>query len=241
MKKFIVLISVLALVLLAACDTRVIMPEDVERNVLSVQGSSEFEVAPDEAKIRVRIDTRGPTASEAQDANRQVANSVRSAIRNAGVRDSDIETAEYRVSRLREWDSEFERQVDRGFQAYNVFVVTMQELENVGRVLDAAGQAGAVIDNVQFTLSESLMDEVREEALRQAAGNAKLKAQALAEGLGVRISKVDSASEGHVYMPMARAGGVMMASMDVAEAAPTPIEPSDVQVRAQVSVSYEIA
>lgn len=231
------LVSVLAL-LLVACETRVIMPEDVQRDVLSVQGQSEFEVAPDEAQIRVRIDTRGSSASEAQDANRQLANSVRSAVRSVGVRDADIETVEYRVQRLREWDPELERQVDRGFQAYNVFVVTMQELEKIGRVLDAAGQAGASIDKVQFTLSERLMDEVREEALRQAAANAKLKAEALADGLGVRISRVSSASEGHVYMPVAR-GGVMMASMDM-EKAPTPIEPRDVSVSAQVSVSYEI-
>jgi len=245
MKKITMIFCVLALFMLASCTTQVIMPEDEKFNSLSVEGKSEFDVAPDEAVIRVRVETQSMTAQDAQTMNRETANNVRSALRRAGISDDEIETAEYNVRKVQEWDRELERTVDKGYRVYNVFKVTTDNLEKVGDYLDAAVQAGANnIDSVNFQLSNKAMSEAKTEALRRAATNARAKADALADGMGVMLDGVLSVGEGSVNIyPMRAMAETMMVKaggMYGEEMAPTPIEPEAVRVNANVQVSYKI-
>jgi hypothetical protein len=245
MKKITMIFGVLALLMLAACTTQVIMPEDEKYNSLSVGGKSEFDVSPDEAIIRVRVESQSLTAQEAQEANRITANNVREALRRAGIRDDEIETAEYNVRKVQEWDGHLERTVDKGYRVYNVFKITTKNLDKLGDYLDAAVQAGANnIDSVNFQLSDKALSEAKTEALRRSAKNARAKAEALADGMGVTLDGVLSVGEGsvNVYpmramaeMSMVKAGGMYDEEM-----APTPIEPEAVRVSANVQVSYKI-
>lgn len=243
MKKITMIFGVLALFMLASCTTQVIMPEDEKFNTLSVQGSSEFDVAPDEAEIRVRIESQSMNAQEAQDANRVTANSVRDALRRAGVYGEEIETVEYNVRKVQEWDRELERSVDKGYRVYNVFKISTDRLDRVGDYIDVAVQAGANnIDSVNFQLSNEAMAEAKTEALRRAAGNAKAKADALADGMGVMLDGVMSVGEGNVniYPMRAMAETAMVKAGGMYDGAPTPIEPESVRVNANVQVSYRI-
>lgn len=244
MKKYAIVFGLLALMMLASCTTQIVMPEDEKYNALTVQGSSEFDVSPDEAVIRVRVESQSLTAQEAQDANRKTANNVRDALRRAGVSDKDIETVDYNVQKIREWDHNLERMVDKGFRVYNVFKLTTTNLDKVGDYLDVAVQAGANnIDSVNFELSEDEMEKARTEALRQAAVNAKSKAEALADGMGVMLDGVLSVDESNVNVfPMRAMDAAMVKAggMYDEEMAPTPIAPESVRVNANVHVSYKI-
>ena len=245
MNKTIIAFLAVLLIALTACETRVIMeqPGVQPSNAVSVQGMSEFEVAPDLAKIRFRLETRSLTAQDAQLKNRQAQDSVIAALTQAGVRKSDIETTDYRVDRWVEWDYDMQRQVDKGYIVTNSFIVSTKELERVGALLDAGIQAGANnVDSISFELSDAKDKEVKTEALKQAAQNARDKASALADGAGVRLGKVLSLQENsYVVMPYARYDTMAMkAEMGAPEVPPTAISPQSVQVSAQVSVSYEI-
>lgn len=243
MKKSILFV-VLALLLLAACETRVIMPQPGEQpNTLSVNGASEFEVAPDLAKVRFRVEILSPTAQGAQSKNREIANSVRDALLRAGVRSDELETSDYRVEKVQEWNYEQNKMVEKGYRATNAFVVETKNLESVGTLLDVGVQAGATnVESISFELSEAKQREVKTEALRRAATNAREKAVALAEGSGVVIAKVRTITENSYYVqPFYRADVMAMAESKGGMAAPTPISPGQVQVSAQVSVSYEVA
>ncbi len=242
MKKSILFV-VLALLMLAACETRVIMPQPGEQpNTLSVNGASEFEVAPDLAKVRFRVEILSPTAQDAQARNRQVANSVRDALLRAGVRSDEIETSDYRVEKVQEWNYEQNKMVEKGFRATNAFTVSTKNLESVGSLLDVGVQAGATnVESISFELSDAKEREVKTEALRRAATNAREKAIALAEGSGVMLGKVRTITENSYYVQPFYRADVMAMKAEGAAAPPTPIYPGQVQVSAQVSVSYAVA
>jgi len=241
MKKMIALMMVV-LALLTACETRVVMEQPgAQANALTVQGSTEFEAAPDIAKVRFRVETQSLTAQDAQNKNRGIANAVHDALVRAGVRESELETTDYHVEKVQEWDPTGQKMVDKGYRASNAFVVSTKQLDQVGSLLDVGVQAGANnVESITFQLSDAKQKEVKTEALRRAAQNAREKAEALAEGTNVRLGKVKSVSENsYVVLPYARYD-VMAMKSEGAMAPPTPISPESVKVSAQVSVSYEV-
>src|SRR5574341_197412 len=145
MNKTLLLIGIL-LIGLVACETRVIMepqPGVTPQNAITVQGATEFDVAPDLAKVRFRVETQSLTAQDAQDKNREIGNAVVSALKQSGIRDNEIETVDYRIEKIQEWDPKMERMVDKGYRASNAFVISTTDLEKVGPLLDVGVQAGA--------------------------------------------------------------------------------------------------
>jgi len=243
MNKTILLVAVL-MIALTACTTRVIMeqPGVQPQNAISVQGSTEFDVAPDLAKVRFRIETQSTTAQDAQLRNRETGSAVMTALKQAGIRDNEIETTDYRIEKVQEWDPTGQKMIDKGYRVYNAFVVSTKDLAKVGALLDVGVQAGANnVESINFELSDAKQKEVKTESLRKATTNAREKAEALADGAGVKLGKVLTLSENsYVIMPYAR-GEMMMAKADMgAPEPPTEVSPQNVRISAQVSVTYEI-
>jgi len=232
------------MIALTACTTRVVMeqPGQQPQNAISVQGSTEFDVAPDLAKISFRLETLSPTAQDAQLKNRDIGSAVMSALKQAGVSQNEIQTTDYRVEKVQEWDPTGQKMVDKGFRVSNAFIVSTKDLAKVGTLLDVGIQAGANnVESLSFELSDAKQKEVKTESLKKATMNAREKAEALADGAGVKLGKVLTLSENsYVVMPYAR-GEMMSAKADMgAPTPPTEISPQDVHISAQVSVSYEI-
>ena len=81
-----------------------------------------------------------------------------------------------------------------GYTATNVVEVTLDDLTLVNKVIDTATQSGAnVVQKLQFQLKNRAA--VRAQALRQAAQQARISADAIAAGLGVKVVRVMSAEE----------------------------------------------
>lgn len=243
MNKTMILLAIL-LIALTACETKVVMEQPGAQlsNAISVQGSSEFDVAPDLAKVRFRIETLSPTAQDAQLRNREIGASVKAALLKAGVRENEIETVDYRIEKVQEWDPQYEKMIEKGYKTSNAFVVTTKDLEKVGPLLDVGVQAGANnVESISFELSDAKQKEVKTEALKMATKNAREKADALADGAGVRLGKLLSLQESSYFIaPVARYDTMAMKA-EMAGAPPTEVSPQSVHVSAQVSVSYEIA
>jgi len=244
MNKTIIGILAVLMIALTACEVKVVSqpPGQEPQNAIMVQGSTEFDVAPDLAKVRFRVETMSVTAQDAQVRNREIGASVKDALTQAGVRANEIETVDYRIEKVQEWDPENNKMVDKGYRATNAFVVSTKDLEKVGPLLDVGVQAGANnVESISFELSDEKQNEVKTEALRKATQNARGKAEALADGAGVRLGKVLSLSESSYYVqPFYREAMMAKADMGGMEVPPTDISPQTVHISAQVSVSYEI-
>ena len=208
--------------------------------VIAVQGSAEIRVAPDEATVRLGILRQANTAQAAQEQANATAQQILSAITQLGVPQQQIQTSRLNLSPIFAPRGPESREAPRivAYQAANLISIRLDDLSQVGPAIDAGLKAGAnQLEGVQFGLRNEL--PAREQALKQAVNEARRKADAIAEALNVRLDGVLDVSEGGVSVtPRTEFGDVVMARS--LEAAPTPVSPGQLEVRASVSIRYRI-
>ncbi len=212
-----------------------------QKQTISVSGEYETFAAPDKAEIYFRVETQKLTAKDAQDLNSEYSDAAIASLKKAGVASADIETTDYRIEKVRDWNPQTYDYEDKGYRATHVFKVTTLKIEDVGTLLQVAVDAGVnSIDDVVFSLSKEKERDVKTTVMQQAATKAKEKAIALASSLDVKLGKVVSVTESsYSYVPYRY--GLAETAMISSKAAPAPqISPEQVQVSATVSVSFEI-
>lgn len=210
---------------------------------VTAQGNAELEIMPDEAEVRIALETKAKTAKAAQDQNSQLMSNVQSALKQAGVRSDKIESVGYNIYPEQEWDPVTGRSKETGYRVYHVLKVTTDDIEKIGTFAQVAVDAGANrIEGINFRLSKTLEKQVKEEAIKQASVSAKEKAEAIAGGLGVRLGELLSVSESSFgWGPVYRDYGMAEMSKGGSDVMPAPsVEPEMVNVNAQISVVYRI-
>jgi uncharacterized protein YggE len=212
--------------------------------MLTVSGSGEARVAPDEATVRLGVIAQAATARAAQEQVSRAAGAVLEAIRKLGIKDEDIQTSGLSLSPLySQGRPNQENQAPRitGYQANNTVTVRVEDLTKVGPVIDAGLAAGAnTLDGVEFGLRND--EAARAQALADAAGKARAKAQTLAKTLGLTLGNILEVAEGGVAItppPYPRYGRVAMA--ELAASADTPVSAGQVGVQASVTIRYRIS
>ncbi len=149
---------------------------------------------------------------------------------------AEIKTVSYSLNPDYRYPKDGGKPTITGYTATNVVRVTLNDLTRVGQAIDAATRSGAnQVHRLQFTLKDE--QAAQSQALRAAAVKAKAEAEALAQALGLKIARVLSvveSSEG--VQPIMR--DVMLARAEAA--APTPVEPGTIEVRATVTLTVEI-
>ena len=202
---------------------------------ISVSASGEVTTDPDLARVSLAVERTEETADAARDAVAQDVNRMRGALREAGVADDQVRTVSFSI--FPEYDYSERAPELVGYRAVHAFEVEVAPGE-AGAVIDAAVAAGATrVTGVTFTVTDATAREIRTEALGLAMDDARADADTLATAAGVSITGVHTISTTDVGVSPVResfeAGG--------AEArAPTILEPGQVSVTAQVSVTYRI-
>jgi uncharacterized protein YggE len=117
----------------------------------------------------------------------------------------------------------------------NVVRVTVDDLDKVGGVIDAATQAGANhVESVRYTVKDQQV--LHSQAVREAALKARANADALASALNLKITRIVSVEEGDASGPGADASD----PRDPAGPAPAPIQSSSFVVTANVTLTVEV-
>lgn len=204
----------------------------LRRGAVRATGQASLSVSPDLARVTVSVETRAATANDAANQNATQTNALLTILRQFLGANADIKTVGYSLSPVYVYPKEGAPTIT-GYTAVNSLQVSLSDLSQVGRLIDLAVQGGASrIQGIQFTLKDP--QPVQTRALRQAAEQAKIQAEAIAAGLGVRTGGVLWAEE---------SSGVQPVSLDVVRAAApttTPVEPGLVVVTANVTVELEI-
>jgi hypothetical protein len=185
--------------------------------------------------VDVGVVTEAPEAKDAARLNAEKLDSVLTAIRNALGAGAKFETVSYSLNPVYRHPEPRREPVLTGYSATNVVRVKDLALDKVGEVIDLATSSGAnSVSNIAFGLRDEAAAKAR--ALREAANDAKAKADALADALGVQVLGILSVSEGEPDivrpMPMYRAEMAMAQGA----APPTPIEAGAIEVRASVTL-----
>jgi uncharacterized protein len=214
----------------------------LSQNNVNVQGSAEIKALPDLVTVYFNVQTNGSTSKEANDKNAVIVDNVITNLVKQGFERKDITTENFNIYPDTYWDGN--KQVDRGYQATHSIKVQIStaQTDKIGSVIDAGVNAGAMISYINFELSLAKQNEYKTEALKLATQDARIKAEAIASGLGKNLGKVVSISDSSFdYYPWPVYRNDMM-SVGAAEAkvATTSIQPGSQTINARVSVSYKI-
>jgi uncharacterized protein YggE len=195
-------------------------------STITVTGSGTVDASPDRASFDFGVTTNGGTAAAALSSNSAQARAIVTALKKAGVAESDIQTTQ--VSLWPQTSSNGTRIT--GYQASNSVQVTAG-LGKSGALVDAAVGAGA--NNVGGpNLDTADRSALYEEALKQAIGDAKGKAQAIAAGAGLTLGSLVKVAEGGGPAPMP------LFAEDRAAGESVPIEAGTEHIQASVTVTY---
>jgi hypothetical protein len=215
-------------------------------SVLTVSAEGRSTRVPDLAVFTAGVTTEGKTASEALTANARQMNATLAALKSTGVAARDIQTSNLSVSpvygqprRLPDGTTEGDP-VIVGYRATNQVQVKQRDLARYGQTIDTLVKAGAnQVDGPSFQLdkADAAMDEARVNAVTKARARAELYARAA----GLKVVRVLTISEAGGYSPQppmlyARADKMMMASP-----APSPVAAGELDLTAQVTITFELA
>jgi len=225
----------------AACAAGQEIGASREPPVIRVSASAEVSIQPDHAIVRLGVLAQAADASSAQNQVNETMQRVLDRMREIGMPDRTLRTEDlslYPVYGDQPYPQRGEPQEPKivGYRASNVVSVEVGELARIGEVIDAGIEAGA--NQLQGIVFGARNDAgARAEAMKLAIEEARIQADAIASALGVRITGVREVIAGgyDVRPPMPYVEARL--ARDIAA---TPVEPGQVDITANVTVTYEI-
>lgn len=212
--------------------------------VVIASGEHRIKVAPDQAWVIVSLQTRDAKAPEARRLGAVAMTTVTAALRKSGLGADAIQTIGFALQPEYEYVSG--RQRMKGFILSNQVQVRIDDVSKVADVLDAVGSLSlpassmVTIAGLRFDLKNRA--SVERDALRGAVEDAMARAKAMAAGAGLALGRTLRIEEGvNQVMPKFNEPVMMARASRGGEAqVETPIEPADIEIRAQVSLTIEI-
>jgi uncharacterized protein YggE len=199
---------------------------------LSVTGEGEIKLRPDLALLDLDVVTTAKTAQQAVQQNAERMNRVIDALKDMGIRAADIQTIGYTVSPLVDTDQKsptFGQILEHRVVSQLRVRVAVEE---TGEVIDTGIRAGAnMVAGVRYTVRDEA--GVRARALKAAVKAARRDADAVAESLAIKLREPEQIEISLGQNP------VFYREMAMAKSAlSTPIEPGNIEIRAQVRIVY---
>jgi uncharacterized protein len=205
---------------------------------INVTGQGQVKAKPDVAYINLGVSSTGTTAKEAMDQNSAAMNSVVAKLAALGIDKKDMRTGNISLSPQTDTSKSGDASAPKivGYWANNSLVVTVNDVNKVGAVLDAAVTAGAnTAGGIRFDIKDS--SKLQTEALNAALKDARSQADVVAAGLGLKVTGVQSATvdstggSGPIYLGMGAAPRAMAADQ-------APVEPGEMTISAVVRVTF---
>jgi hypothetical protein len=232
----IVIVAMTCIVSVSAAST-----DTCYQNVIHATGSGNVMGTPDRAQVTFAVATENIDVKIAQQANAVQMTKVIDALVAAGLPKDALKTTGYNIYPLYDdiVKTPFGQKI-RTYQVTNTLTVTLHDVNRTGEVIDIAVANGInQASSIQFMLSDQQAQVLRTEALKNAVSRARADADTVAGALGTTVTGVQSVDISGGYAPVLfqnyRTDSALETSM-----APTPIQPGDVTVTAQVSITYTI-
>jgi len=237
------LVICLAIVCVAYINPGVNAISGEGNSTISVSGTGIIKTEPNQAKVYLGVETQSGNVTEALEENSLKMQSIIKAIKKLGIPKGSIETTYFSVYPIRDYEKSGEDII--GYRASNEITVELHDLDKIGTVIEEAMNAGAnKVRRIEFGLTEDKKREVKNEALKEACKDARTKADAIASGLGLKITRIATARESGTYVAPYRAevfGGeyAMPVPTPAPKAISPPIELKEVKVSATIDITYE--
>lgn len=219
---------------------QIIKLENIEKTTISVSGNAERKVEPNLVKFTVGVETVNENAELSVSENAEIMEKVTQALIEKGIPKNKIKTSYYYIYEDRIYPKEDKEPMIRYRTTHSLSVETTQ-ISEIGKIIDEVTKAGAnQVSNIQFTLDDKTLNEIKKELVNEAILNSKEKADSMASELNQEIVGVKSMSTSSDYYigynnyDKMLSVGIQMEEMRV----DTEIFQSEVTVNAYVSGIY---
>lgn len=232
MKKAKILLYIFLVCLLSSCAVN----KKVETpRTITVKGKGTVYTLPDRATVVFSVMTQNRIAHQAVHENTEIMGKVIEAIKNFGIRDTDISTSDYSVEQQGTWNNNGTYTLGR-YVAGNTITVIVRNIDTVGNVIDIAVEAGAnSLNSLVFsnTETETATKQARNLAVQDAQNAAALFAGASGCSVGEVLSLVEESNftYSNVYRDVTTESG-----SDTA----TPISAGRIAVTSNITVTYKL-
>jgi uncharacterized protein len=215
------------------------MGDDDNIPVVRVQGDATSTAIPDRAQLRLEVTNLDNDPKEALRVAGERSDAIAAVLRDAGILDSAWHTSGVRVAE--EWRWEKNKSVSYGHRATARFDVTItDDLDAVSSLVSKAVAAGAEV--VSQALEVSPDNAGRQDAYRRAALDARARATAYADALGLKLGRVTRVDEVRETPPRPVAR-MMAMSAPAADEAPTGVDMvhvGEIDIDASVTVTFAL-
>ena len=226
---------------------------------ISVSGHTERKLVPDEAHLRVNLNSMKLKMAEAKADHDEKLKTLLEMTKAEGVEERKVRTESSSVQPIYEYVSQpvtalipnpQPKREFRGYRVQTLLDITVVDTAKVGALMEKITEAGfeqgantewGNLLDLQYQVSEP--EKKRDELLSEAIAAARSKAERMAAASGSKVIGVQQISEGNVshYQPpmMAMAKSARM-EMDMAGAAPVTPPSGEQNLEANVSVIFEL-
>jgi hypothetical protein len=208
--------------------------ETTQLRTIEVSGVGQVEVAPDRALVQLGVQTEADTAEDAMTENNETMTAVISTTLEMGIEEADIQTQGLSLQPVYESSTNTGTPELIGYRARNVVQVTVNDLSQLGELLDTAVAAGGnTIDGIQFEVSDRITweAEAREAAMQDAEQKAEQLAQLAGTGLGPVHTIIEFGGASPLTVSFVREESL---------AASVPIQPGTQFIQINLQVIWEI-
>ncbi len=208
----------------------------VAKNTITISGEGKIFATPDIGVIDLGVVSDAKTVAASQKDNVDKMNKIAQAMKDLGVEEKDLKTTNYSINPRYQYISG--RSDIIGYEVSQTLEVKIRNLDKVGDILGKGAELGAnQVGSLSFTFDdpEKLNQEVRNKAI----ANAKEKADALSNVLGVKLIRIINFTESF-YVPPTPYFSERSLGIGGGGASTPDIQTGQNEVTSNVTIVYEI-
>lgn len=238
------LVGILALGMLASVQTGALAANTDVSNAINVTGKGGVKVKPDIAYVSLGVSTKDKVAKTAQANNNKKITAILDKLKTLEITEADMNTTGYTLSPNYAYINNSRSSTIDSYTASCTIRVSIRDLAKVGTAVDNAISAGTTrVNSIQFAIEDP--SPYYAKALTAAGKDARVKADAIASSLGVKIKTVLLVDElGTNYAPVsynntAVPESAMYDSVPLGDVT-MPVQADELSVTASIKVTFSI-
>lgn len=204
---------------------------------ISVTGNGKVTGKPDVAKLTLGVSAEADTVEKARTQAAGSLDAMMKSLKNNGIADKDIQTQQFNIEPQYDYNEGNQRL--RGFRVTNIVTATLRDINKTSQAVDDAVRAGGndtQIQGLSFTIDNP--EDLKKQAREKAVADAKAKAETLANSAGVSIGNAITISESSYTPVFDQFAGTKAGAPDTGPS--TPIQPGELDVTVDVSITWQI-
>lgn len=163
---------------------------------ITVSGTGETQVSADTAIVTLGVNARDKDVLAAQQKVNNAITAIRESLTGLGIPEDCINTDYMSIYALYDYDGD--REEVTAYNAGSTLAIKVTDMDKAGLVIDTAFAAGAnTLNGITFSASDT--EAAKVESQKKAVTDARARAEVLAEAAGLRISGIETISEGGIF------------------------------------------